>query len=68
MDSEMGNENDHSTVNYEVLDRCPSCGRKIDAGETVTIEPDPLDKGKARAWHPKCWAASNGYRAPYYGI
>jgi hypothetical protein len=46
----------HSTVNYEVPDRCPKCGRKLNQDEAVTLEPDPLEQGKAKAWHPECYA------------
>jgi hypothetical protein len=49
----------HSTVNYDVPDRCPKCGRKLNQGEAVTLEPDPLEARKAKAYHPRCYDYSN---------
>lgn len=56
------------TVNVDVSDRCPKCGAKIDPNETITLVRDPVDRSKAKAWHPECWNKDNGtsgYRSPY---
>lgn len=55
-------DNEHTTVNYDVPNRCPECGRKLAVDETITLERDPLDKGKATAWHPECYIADRLYR------
>ena len=52
-------------VTLDIPERCPKCGRKLDMQEAMAIEPDPLEHGKGRGYHPKCFAVvayeRNGY-------
>ena len=53
-------DNEHIVIAYTAPSRCPKCGRKLEDGEAVSVEPDALEPGKAKAWHPECYPTERG--------
>jgi hypothetical protein len=52
-------DNEHTSIDLELPNRCPSCGRRLEPREAVTIEPDALEPGKAKGYHPDCYRKAN---------